>query len=415
MKIRWPVIAVLVIVLVLAIAGGITMFWRFFIFFGLLLIAGNIWLRYIARHIKGNLDKYTQFSRVGEYLEETFTVKNNANLPMFLLEINEVTDLPGYSNRVKFSLPSGGSYTWHSRGLCPGRGQYRIGSLRAKIYDPLGLFSITSDIAGIKYLNVAPAVIDLPDFKVLPRREPGMNTRRWFAGEPGQNASRVREYFSGDSLRHIHWHSTAHTGQLMVKEYDPDLTRSYYFDDIWIILDLHRDTALGEGEETIAEYGIKIAASLVKKYLDEEKKVAFMVSGDNSYLYQPDNSLAHEQNINRALALLKPSGSVHLDSLITSQEERITPGSAVIVITCADYTRLSAPLHRLLNRGSASTVILLDPLSFGGDKTAVDTSRALTAIGINTLIVKRGDDISRSLDVRSLASNTQNVDVLKPL
>lgn len=407
MKIRWPVIIILVLALVLALAGGMTMLWRLFIFLVVLLAVSSVWLRLLSRQIQGRLDKATWFARAGEYLEETFTVTNQGRLPLLLFEAIEDTDVPGYRNDVKFALPSWGTYTWHTRGLCRRRGQFRIAGLQARIYDPLGFFSVTREITDVKYLNVLPAIIELPHFQVLPRREPGLNTRRWFAGEPGQNASRVREYTSGDSLRHIHWHTTAHTGQLMVKEFDPDLTRTYFFNEVWIILDMHRDTDLGEGEENIAEYGVTIASSLVKKYLDNEKKVGFMASGDRSYLFPPDNGVLHEQRINQALAMLKPAGDVHLENLITSQEERIASGSAVIVISPADYTRLGNPLRRLLNRSSAVTAILLDAVSFGGKIAAAETARALTAAHVNVYVVRKGMELSRALDVRHLASAAQ--------
>jgi uncharacterized protein (DUF58 family) len=413
MKIRWPVIIILVISFVLALAGGMTMLWRLFIFLVVLLAVNYLWLRLLTRQIEGRLDKNLPFSRVGDYFEETFTVVNNGRLPMLLFEAVENTDLPGYRNDVKFSLPSWGSYTWHTRSLCRRRGQYRIGSLKAKIYDPVGFFYVTRELTDIKYVNILPAVIDLPNFQVLPRREPGLNTRRWFAGEPGHNASRVREYTSGDSLRHIHWHSTAHTGQLMVKEFDPDLTRTYYFNDVWIILDMHRDADFGSGEETTSEYGITIAASLVEKYLNNEKKVGLLASGDHSYLFSPDTGKIHAQKINQALAMLKPTGEVSLENLITSQEERIASGSAVIVITPSDFRRLGTPLRRLLSRGSAVTAVLLDAATFGGKTAAADTSRALTSVGVNVYIVRHGAEINKALDIRHLSSAVQYTGAFK--
>jgi uncharacterized protein (DUF58 family) len=407
MKIRWPVLIILFIALMLALAGGSTMMWRFFVFLVVLLAISYVWLRLSARQIEGRLKKTMKSARVGDYFEETFTVVNNGRLPVLSFEATEKTDLPGYRNQVKLSLPSWGSYTWHTRELCRRRGQYRVGILKAKIYDPLGLSYTVRELAEVEYVNVLPAVIDLPYFQVLPRPEPGLNTRRWFAGEPGLNASRIREYNSGDSLRHVHWRSTAHTGHLMVKEFDPDLTRTFYFTDVWIILDMQRETDLGDGEETIAEYGVIIASSLVKKYLDGGKKVGFLVYGDQPYLFLPDTGNLHEQKINQCLAAVKPSGEVRFEDLIISQEDRIADGSAVIVITPSDYQKLGKPLRRLSNRGSAVTAILLDAVSFGGKIAAADTSRSLATAGINVCIVKRGMEISKALDIRRLANSTQ--------
>ena len=279
MKIRWPVIIILVLSFVLALTAGSTMMWRLLFFVLALLALSYVWVRRQVYQMDGRLDKMPESCRVGDYFERTLTVTNHGPIPVFLIEAAEKTELPEYPNNIKIALPSGGSYSWQVKSICRRRGRYEVGRLKAKIYDPLSLFYVTCNLGKIQYLNVLPAVVDLPNFQVLPRPEPWLSVRRWFAGEPGHNASRIREYYSGDSLRHIHWHSTAHTGQLMVKEFDPDPATSYHFSNIWIILDMHRDTDLGEGEETIAEYGVTIAASLIKKYLDSEKRVGFLVCG----------------------------------------------------------------------------------------------------------------------------------------
>ena len=400
MKIRWPIIVILILSLALAITGGATMLWRLFIFLVVLLAVNYLWLRLLVRQIAGRVDKVSINCRVGDYFEETFTVTNNGRLPMLVFEAEESSDLPGYSNIVNFPLASWGSHTWRSHDLCRRRGQYRIGALKARIYDPLGFFYVSRELTDVKYVNVLPAVIDLPNFQVLPRQQPGLNTRRWFAGEPGQNASRIREYASGDSLRHIHWHSTAHTGQLMVKEFDPDLTRAYAFSDIWIILDMNRESVYGTGDETTAEYGITIASSLVNKYLETDKKVGLITSGDHSYIFAPDTGEEQFNRIFQALAKVKPSGEVALENLILSQEERIAPGSAAIIIYTAGIHETGGSLRRLLARGVQVTAILLDTASFGEKATAVDTARTLAGSGINAYIVRRGVEISRALDIR---------------
>lgn len=406
MKIRWPVIVVLFITLALALAGGVEILWRLFIFLVLLLGISYLWLRLLARQIEGKINQIPQICRVGDYFEASFTVVNRGRLPMLSCEAEEDTDLPGYRNHAKFSLPSWGSHAWRARDTCRRRGQYRIGNLKAKIYDPLGFFYLRRELTDAKYVNVLPATIDLPYFQVLPRREPGLNTRRWFAGEPGHNASRVREYTSGDSLRFIHWHTTAHKGQLMVKEFDPDFTRTYDFSDVWIILDMYGKTNYGSGDETTAEYGVTIASSLVKKYLDNDKKTGLLASGNHSYLFMPDSGIEQEQRISQALAAVQPSGVVPLGSLITSQEERITQGSAVIIITAADFQSLNVPVRRLISRGIAVTVVLLDAASFGGKIAAADTARALNIEGAHVYMVRKGAELSRALDIRHMSSST---------
>ena len=49
------------------------------------------------------------------------------------------------------------------------------------------------------------------------------------------NAAEVREYVPGDPMKRIHWPSSAHRGQLMVKEFEQDPQA-----DIWLFLDAYR-------------------------------------------------------------------------------------------------------------------------------------------------------------------------------
>jgi hypothetical protein len=45
--------------------------------------------------------------------------------------------------------------------------------------------------------------------------------------ESGGSISGVREYVPGDNPNRIHWRSTAHSGKIIVKEYDLDLSEKY--------------------------------------------------------------------------------------------------------------------------------------------------------------------------------------------
>jgi uncharacterized protein (DUF58 family) len=237
---------------------------------------------------------------------------------------------------------------------------------------------------------------------VIPRQEPGQNLRRWFASESGPNASRVREYVSGDSLRRIHWQTTAHIGRLVVKEFDPD--RSHFaFKEIWLVIDMAGATRLGEGDETTEEYGITIAASLAKKYTDTAKRVGLIASGDRSYICLAGTGYSQMQKILRSLAMMKAAGRMPIDRLLAFQADRFDTGSVVVVIMPSDNRPIAATLRHAINRGVTVIAVLLDSLSFGGKSTAADTARGLTAAGFHVHVVRRGQDIPAALDSRWLS------------
>ncbi len=399
MKIRWWVIVILFFSLSAALATGSTMLWRLFIFLAALLLMSYFWMRINVRYIDGRVVRLSSYCQVGDRFEEEITFTNKGRLPTALIEVKENADFPGYKSVATFHLPAQGTYSWHSEGICQRRGLYDMGKLVVKMTDPLGFFAVKEQIIDSKSITVFPTTINLPFFQVLPRQEIGPSKRRWFTSEPGTNAARVRDYLSGDSLRNIHWHTTAHTGSLMVKEYDPERAVVAY-KDIWIVLDMFSASHFGKGDETTEEYAVNIAASLAKKYVDEGKNVGFMASGERSFLFLPETGEEHLQELMRALAVVKADSTLSLDGLIAAQEERFEPGSAIVVISPS--ANIQAPLRRMVNRGTVVTAVLLDAASFGGKTSAAEIARSLVTGGIHSYLVRRGAEISRALDSRYL-------------
>jgi uncharacterized protein (DUF58 family) len=401
MKIRWPIIAILVLTLALTLATGSTILWRFFIFLTALLLMSYLWMRLNIRHIDGKVTKLSPFSRVGERFEEEYTFTNKGRLPTSLIEVKEDTDFPGYQGAANFHLPAQGSFSWRSEGICKRRGSYDMGNFIVKITDPLGFFSVKERIVNTRNIIVYPTTINLPFFQAIPCQAPGAGKRQWFTSESSTNAARVRQYISGDSLRNIHWRTTAHTGTLMVKEFEPD-TVNYAYKDIWIVLDMQNTAHFGKGEETTEEYAITIAASLAKKYIDGGKNVGLISSGDRSYLFLPETGSEHLQELMRAFAIIRSTSKLSLDALLASKEERFEPGAAIVVITPSG--NIQVPLRRVANRSTVVTAVLLDAFSFGGKVNAAETARRLITSGIHVYLVRRGAEIARALDNRFILS-----------
>jgi uncharacterized protein (DUF58 family) len=406
MKRRWILITILFLILVIAILGGFTLLWRFFVFIVVLLLLGYLWSRLSARRFDCRTEETPNISQVGKHFEERFTITNHSLLPSPLIEACEDTDLPGYRNELTLSLSSRSSFTWRTEVHCRHRGPYRIGAIKVKAADPLGFWPVEQFINKGQQIVIYPATLELPYFELSPEQISRIGSNRWLASEVGPNASRVREYVSGDSLRHIHWHTTAHTGNLMVREFDPDHAK-YGYQDIWIVLDMHRGSQLGEDDETTEEYGVTVAASLARKHLDAGKKVGLITTGDRSYLLSPQTGDEHLQNILHSLALIKATGDVPIDSLLDSRAEHFAPESIVIVIMPSVNPAIAKSLRHVIDRRGKVTVILLDSFSFGGISTSDNNARNLSASGFHVYMVRQGMEISRALDSRLYSSRFQ--------
>lgn len=406
MKNRWVLAIITFLLLAITLAGGFTFLWRFLIFVAVVLALSYLWSRLSIRNLESRINQIPTICQVGDHFIEDATITNRSNIPTPLLEITEDTSLPYVRNGVSISLPSKGYYNWKTEIPCRRRGRYGLGTFNIKATDPLGIFPLKHHIGERQEFLVYPSIHDLSFFELTPQQEFGTGSRRWLARDTSPNASRVREYISGDNLRHIHWLSTAHTGNLMVKEFDPDRSRTG-FSEIWLVLDMYHGSQLGENEETTEEYGISIAASLASKYIDEGKKVGMMAAGDKTYLLKPEAGEDQLQYILRSLTLLRSNGDVTIDNLLSTRAEHFAADSVVIIILPSQNPSIVTPLRNLVDHRIKAVTILLDSFSFGAVQTSTNSPRSLSFGGSSVYTVRQGMEITRALDSRLATTRIQ--------
>lgn len=386
--------------------------WRLFFFSLLLFLLSYLWAVFNIRNIGVHVNKTPEHSQVGEWFDEKIIVFNKSRLPKFTITLEENSNLPGNHNIVSLDLPPNGSHTWQARFNCQHRGQYRIGFITVTTTDPFGFFKIRRNFGEEQSILVYPATLELPLFQPEFYNMPGYGSNRWLQREVTPDAARVREYASGDTLSRIHWHSTAHTGKLMVKVFDPDRV-SFTSKNIWLILNMHQATQVGIDNETTEEYIITIAASLMKKYIDSGKQVGMIASGDQDYFITPETGDEHLRRVLEVLALMKATGEVPIDELISNKGEHFESNSTIVIITPTVDDRISEITRYLERQGTMVIVILLDSASFGGTFVAASLAKKLILNGTRVYFVRCGQNLARALDNRTLSSPLSYVGGLK--
>ncbi len=325
------------------------------------------------------------------------TIVNRSKLPKPLVIVQQNTDLPGYHNMLVFGLSARSSRYWHPRVFCQRRGRYSIGRLTATVTDPFGLFSLQRNLGENKSLLVYPATLELPLFSPLSRNELRSSPNRWLGSEVGPDAARVREYATGDSLNHIHWQSTAHTGKLMVKvfehEHFPNTAGT-----VWIVTDMHQASHVGNNSQSTEEYCVTIAASLIRKYIENGTRVGLITAGDRRYLFPPEAGEQHLWRMLEALAVIRATGKVPIERLISGEMKHLGAKSVIIVVTPSPSLQIVASLRRVMSREITTVAIILDTISFGGAVSVAHVARRLVSIGAQVYIVKHGEALATALD-----------------
>lgn len=378
------------------------------------------WVR-LVRHTR------SRRTQVGRLAEERFVVHNTGLLPKLWLEVRDASELPGHrASRVLNSLGPRSYRGWLVRTRCLERGVFRLGPLSLASGDPLGLFRVERLLPITSTVLVYPATIDLPGFEPPIGTLPGGDAVRRRAQYITTNVAGIREYAPGDSFNRIHWPSTARFRQIMVKEFELDPLA-----DLWVILDMQGAVQVGEvdvesaadyevlwqaGREfelapTTEEYGVTVAASLCKHFIELSRTVGLITYGsEGRRLIQADRGERQLNKILEQLALVRAGGRVSLEQLLAAEERLFGRNTTVVVITPSTTQGWVASLRELGRRGVQAITVVLDGSTFGVAPSSAGVVSALTAHGIPSYSVECSTPLEAALSRRGRAGRQAGLD-----
>jgi uncharacterized protein (DUF58 family) len=139
----------------------------------------------------------------------------------------------------------------------------------------------------------------------------------------------TREYRQGDSLRYIHWPSTARHSQLIVKEFEIRAAT-----EATLVLDLHKNSNIGIGKETTLEYAVKIAASISQYALQRGHDIQLACYGEREHIIPTNRGLNHLAAVLEELAKVKANGTLRYPQAIRRASDLMRDGGTAVIIFC---------------------------------------------------------------------------------
>jgi uncharacterized protein (DUF58 family) len=416
------VLALLALSITAGFATGGKLYYRLSIFWALLFFGAWIWSAFSLRGLKFSRSARTLRAQVGQIFEEKFEVLNRNRIPRLWLEIHDESTLPGSDgSRVLTMLRGKQVRSYMARARLTRRGVFPLGPTVIASGDLFGLFPVERSYAEEDSLLVYPMMVDVRGFPNPPGLLPGGEALRRRTHQVTPNAAGVREYSTGDPLNRIHWLSTARRGRLIVKEFELDPLA-----DVWIFLDaaLKVQASLPVPEQSVflkdiwthsgkfplppstEEYGVCIAASLVRDYLRRGRAVGFVCAGQHLTLISPDRGGRQLGKILEALALTRAEGSLPLRALIETQVKHMVRGSTVVLITPSSSRDVALVVDYLLQRGLKPIVVIIDSSTFGGAEGADQLVGNIKLLGVPYRLIKNEMELSSALsDGYSRADN----------
>jgi uncharacterized protein (DUF58 family) len=275
------------------------------------------------------------------------------------------------------------------------RGRYAFDDVRVELADPFGLENVEIPLPAPGALLVYPRLVRLERLFSETGAHSQDGRRLLLRRHSGFELHGVREYEQGESLRRVHWRSTARRGQLMVKELE-DAPR----DEIAVLLDADAAAVVGESFEV----QVRAAGSILDSYVRRGRRVVLVVNSERRGVQQVHSAAADWRRALELLAAAEPTGRSPLGRVLREQHGPATRALELALVTARlEPALVDILVQRALSRRSVS-LVYVDPASFNGaDRRPEPLLLRVQRAGIPVAVVRDGDDLASCLGGASIA------------
>lgn len=374
------------------ISTGFSLYFRLaYILLGALAF-GYVWAWLGLRWLEVQVRRRTTHAELGGPIEGRLQVENHGPLPKAWLEVEELSNIPGYHSGNVISLTGRGHRAWFTKAKALQRGAFTLGPVRVTSSDPLGIVRLKRHFGETSSIIVFPEVQPLPYLAMPTASLPGDGPMRHRTLQTTPIMSSVREYSPGDAVSRVHWPSTARMGRLMVKEFDLGLAS-----DLWVVADFQEGVHAGTFPDNTEEAVVMTAASIAYKYLAAGIPVSLAARGKKPHFVPADRGDAQIKRIMEELALARADGSTTVERVLYQLEPSLSRYHSVVVVTPSGGPSWAPLLGYLRNRGVRIVAILVDAASFGGEHTPQSPLLQLMQHGVPHYVLRKGQALAEAL------------------
>lgn len=290
-------------------------------------------------------------------------------------------------------LAAGASIDFIYRCVCPQRGRYEIGPFEIYFFDPLGLFFLKKTYGINTEIYVYPRTFHIRNFPQIAK-----GAMPWFGIETARVSPDedefygIREYKSGDPIKKIHWASSARKNHLIVKQF-----QRQSFLRASIIFTLEKESNFGEDKECVAEYIIKIAASLAKYLIDSGVSVEIIAHTGESVHIPFNKGPEHLEDILKFLAAAQAKSNKNLLEVFESFSAYISKDSTLIAIMLDKDKGYLPAMLSLEARNISLLPIFLAASTFRKEPGAQEAANIFDAklpetVNLNPIYISQGEN-----------------------
>jgi uncharacterized protein (DUF58 family) len=269
------------------------------------------------------------------------------------------------------------------------RGRYLVEEVVATVEDPFGLARTELELDRAGSLVVYPRLVEL-DALFSETGAHAQDGRRMLLRRPsGFDLHSVREYERGESLRKVHWRSTARRGQLMVKDLE-DAPR----DEIAVVLDADASAVAGASFDV----QVRAAGSVLRTHAAHGRRAVLALNAARPSSVRVSSLEGDWTAAMGALAAVEPDGERPVVELLGRESGPAARALEIVVVTARLAPALATKLVQRALTSHGVSLVWIDAPSFAGRPTKADPDLLrLQAAGVPVAVVRAGDDLRTAL------------------
>jgi uncharacterized protein (DUF58 family) len=273
------------------------------------------------------------------------------------------------------------------------RGRYAVEEAVGTIEDPFGLARTDVALDTGSPILVYPRLVEL-DGLFSESGAHAQDGRRLLLRRPsGFDLHSVREYERGESLRKVHWATTARRGQLMVKELE-DAPR----DEIAVVLD--GDAAAVTGPSFDVQ--VRAAGSVLRTHASRGRRAVLLLNAATPAAARVASLEGDWQAALALLAAAEPDAARPVLELLAREGGPASRALELVVVTARLTPALTTKLAQRALRSHGVSVVWVDASSFAGRPTKLSPELLrLQSAGIPVAVVRAGEELRRALSSRA--------------
>jgi uncharacterized protein (DUF58 family) len=274
------------------------------------------------------------------------------------------------------------------------RGRHRFAPVHLSIADPFGLAEAGLALDEQQALVAYPRLVELERLFFDGSAGPEHGRRLLLRRPVGFELHSVRDYQQGESLRRVHWPSTARRGSLMVKELE-DSPR----DEVAVLLDGDPAAVAGSSPDSSFDVAVRVAGSILLAQVRRGRRCVLVLNTAGRETQAVSSDGPEWERALELLAAAESDARGPAASLLQSADGPAARSLELVVVTSrVERALVDRLLERALTRRPVA-LVHVEAESFVGCPRRPDPELLrLRAAGVAIAVVRRGEDLATALN-----------------